>query len=207
MTPHIYHKEIKAIFFDLGNVLVDFNWNDILLKLEPDIAVPVSRINTHVLLHPKRYAYEKGNITTEEFFSWMKEELQYRKPLSELVHTWSDIFRPMPERIILLPALKRRYKLGMISNTCDAHFRLLKSDYDFFNLFDHLTLSFETGFMKPEPEIYHHASRALNTSSSESIFIDDLEENIASARDLGWNTVHIRPDEPLEPVLREYKII
>ncbi len=207
MTIHIPGKNIKAVFFDLGNVLVDFNWNDVMMKLEPDITVPVSRINAYILHHPQRYAYEKGNIDTDSFFSWMKDELGYRKSIEELIHTWSDIFNPLPERINLLSALKQRYKLGMISNTCDAHFRLLKADYDFFEIFDHLTLSFETGFMKPEPEIYHFAGSALNVLPSESVFIDDLGENIAAARDLGWNTVHIRPDEPLEPVLRRYKII
>lgn len=201
MNPN--QTEIKAVFFDLGKVLVDFNWNEVLNKIEPLTPVPADQFNRRILGHPKSIAYETGKISTGDYFSWMKEELTYTGTIDELILAWSDIFTPLSDRINLLPAIKTCYKLGMISNTCDAHIRLLKSRYSFFGLFDSLTLSFEAGVMKPDPEIYNIAAGSLCVSSGESLFIDDLEENITAAGNLGWQTLLVLPDENLASVLRK----
>jgi putative hydrolase of the HAD superfamily len=198
---------IKAVFFDLGKVLVDFNWQTVTGKLKSDVSVSADEFNERILKHPNLYAYETGQISTDQFFQWMRDEIHYRKTIHELIQTWSDIFQPLPERIRLLPELKKHYRLGMISNTCDAHFQLLKAKYDFFNLFDRIILSFETGCMKPDPAIYHHARNSMRVSPGESLFIDDLEENTEAAKSLGWHTIHIQPDESLERVMNEMKLI
>jgi epoxide hydrolase-like predicted phosphatase len=201
------HPTIKAVFFDLGKVLVDFNWQTVIDKLKSDVSVSADKFNERILKHPNLYVYETGQISTDQFFQWMRDEIHYRNPIHELIQTWSDIFQPLPERIHLLPELKKHYRLGMISNTCDSHIQFLKSKYDFFHLFDRLIFSFETGCMKPDPAIYHHALFSLRVFPGESLFIDDLKENTEAAKSLGWQTIHIQPHESLDRVLHEMKLL
>ena len=54
--------------------------------------------------------------------------------------------------------------------------------------FPEAVLSYQTGFVKPEPEIYHHAIREHGLVPEETLYIDDLPQNIATGRDLGFRT-------------------
>lgn len=200
-------KKITAVFFDLGNVLVDFDWNEVFANLRPYLQSPDTVQMEKIFSHAYRYDYETGRIGTNPFFEWLKKELTFEGTTERLIRLWSDIFTPMNERIHLLPELKSRYHLGMISNTCEVHFEWLYARHDFFQWFEHITLSYQVGCMKPHPEIYHHATQTMRVKPEESLFIDDIAENIEGAKRLGWNTLWLLPEQSLQQALYTMKLL
>ena len=69
-------------------------------------------------------------------------------------------------------------------------------------IFDECVVSYEVGVMKPHPRIYEVALEKGLASAEKSVFVDDREENIAAAKELGIHTIHFVPDTDLQRELR-----
>jgi putative hydrolase of the HAD superfamily len=76
-------------------------------------------------------------------------------------------------------------RIGILSNLPRPLGTRLRADREFMSYFDHATLSFELGVVKPQREIYDDAVRGLNVSAGDALFLDDRPENVAGARSAG----------------------
>jgi len=56
-------------------------------------------------------------------------------------------------------------------------------------LFDNITISYEIGFVKPNPEVYRIASQGVGVSPAECLFVDDSRINIEAAHKFGMQTI------------------
>jgi FMN phosphatase YigB (HAD superfamily) len=199
--------KITHIFFDLGKVLVDFDF---------DIAVrEVLKKSplTHEQLSQEFYRaygliddYECGRISSEVFFQSLKDGYQYEGPAEELRGIWCGVFTPLDNHILMARSLAEFYPLAIISNTSEAHIDHLEATYDFFPVFRKRFYSYKLGVMKPDYAIYDTALREMEADKYESLFIDDREENIEAAATRGWQTIHLRPDVNLRDALRSYDL-
>jgi putative hydrolase of the HAD superfamily len=121
----------KVIVFDLGNVIFKFD----LMKFIKAYAqrVPDHKITDFNKLIPTysefAYSYEKGNISSFDFYDILANRTQYKGTYNEFVLQWNNIFEPMPETIELITELASNYKLAMLSNTNELHFDYLKGRY------------------------------------------------------------------------------
>lgn len=203
--------KISAVCFDLGKVLLHFDWQLMLRRvggkspLSPEqLAAALS--NNKVIL-----AYELGAITSREFFSYLKAVLRYDGSTDELRACFAEIFTPLPEHIALAGLLAPHYPLAIISNTNEAHIEYAEAAYSFFSLFPVRIYSHQVKAMKPRPEIYRATLTALDSlgekiDPQEMLFIDDLETNILGAVALGWQTIHLRPEVDLREALASYEL-
>ena len=91
--------------------------------------------------------------------------------------------------ISLLPLLKKRYKLILLSNTDPLHKKYGWEKYEFLSIFDHLVLSFEVGSVKPEEKIYREVERLSQFPSEEHLYIDDIADYVEAAKKLGWDAI------------------
>jgi putative hydrolase of the HAD superfamily len=174
----------KIIIFDLGNVIFEFD----LMKF---IKSYVQRIPDHKITDFNKliptysgfaYSYEKGNISSFDFYDTLAKKTHYNGTYNEFVIQWNNIFEPMPETIELIAKLASKYKLAILSNTNELHFGYLKDRYpDVFALFNDFFLSYKMHLRKPEDEIYQQVIRNCNVLPSEIFFTDDMEENIKAA--------------------------
>jgi HAD superfamily hydrolase (TIGR01509 family) len=73
----------------------------------------------------------------------------------------------------------------VLSNTNELHVQFISAHFDILNHFDGHVYSHETGFAKPEKEIYLKALSAANVGSDECLFVDDSEANVTAAEALG----------------------
>lgn len=98
--------------------------------------------------------------------------------------------------------LKPKYKIGMLSNAGGdwAYEILSKEDIA---LFDDIVLSYKTGFIKPEPEIYRLALENLGVRPSESVFVDDVQRYCEGAEELGIRAVLYRDFEQMKAELEK----
>ncbi|MBN1654149.1 MAG: HAD family phosphatase [Deltaproteobacteria bacterium] len=189
--------QIKAVFFDLGNVLLGFDWKRTYSGILEKSLLSPEELGKR--FYRTRYIqYELNQISTDEFFSELKELLQYEGTTEKLRDIVQDIFFPLEKNIALAKSLSCDYRLGIISNTNQVHADFFEAQYDFLDLFKVRIYSHQAGVRKPDREIYDLALSLMRVAPEESIFIDDMKENVEAARELGWNTIHYKNDTDLE---------
>jgi putative hydrolase of the HAD superfamily len=199
--------KISAVCFDLGKVLLHFDWQVMLRRIAEKSSLPPEKIADRMAHNPNFRHYEIGSVTTREFFSYLKMLTDFRGTIVELRAAFCEIFTPLSEHIALAAMLAPHYPLAIISNTNHAHISYAEANYSFFSLFRARIYSHEVGTMKPKPEIYQAALAALGgIDPLETLFIDDLETNILGAVQLGWQTIHLRPEVDLRTALASYEL-
>lgn len=174
-----------TFLFDIGRVLLDFRFEPSLCKLLPaDCPNPEERLG-HLL--DRKDEFESGAISADEYTAWALDLLGGNATPEEFRHYWQRIFtpnEPMWENVRQLAAAGHR--LILFSNTNAIHCPWVFEAYPEFSLFHGAVLSFETGFIKPQPPIYQHAIDAHGLTPSETLYIDDLPENIATGEQFGF---------------------
>jgi HAD superfamily hydrolase (TIGR01509 family) len=199
--------KISAVCFDLGKVLLHFDWKLMLDRVAARSPIPPEELTRLLKDDPQVQAYEIGAVTSAKFFAHLKKRLQYKGNARELRAAFSDIFTPLPDHIALAALLAPHYPLAIISNTNEAHIVHAESTYSFFSLFSARIYSHQVKTMKPQPEIYRAALAGLGgIDPLEALFIDDLEPNILGAVQLGWQTIHLRPEVDLRTALASYEL-
>jgi len=183
-------KKYSAIVFDLGNVLIPFDYHIIIGKLEK---IETGLGKKFSQLYSENYhihrQYEKFDITTDEFLDTMIEWLDKKVKKEEFCRIYSSLFSLNDDMIALLPRLKQNYKLVLLSNTNFIHQKYGWQDYEFIKLFDKLILSHEVGSVKPEDKIYKAVEEFTNAPAEEHFYTDDIEEYVTAAKRMGWDAV------------------
>jgi glucose-1-phosphatase len=178
--------KIKAILFDLGKVLVDFNFETGVEALHAACSISRNRLEEVLWDENCIRRYERGEISTSEFHSYLCETADLKMDLQGFRRTWSSVF--LPDLIVsedLIRALKRKYPLILVSNTNEAHIDFVRANFRVLDYFDHLVFSYEVGSLKPDREIFEHAI-AISGHPPEALFYtDDREENVLAAAQLG----------------------
>lgn len=196
--------KIEALLFDLGKVLVNFNFDTGIRALHA--CCPITREKFEEILLNKEWIrkYERGEISTEDFHNYLCEAADLKMSLEDFRATWSSVF--LPDLIVseeLLSMLKRRYPLILVSNTNEAHVDFIRSNYRIFDYFDHLIFSYEVGSMKPDTKIFEHAIAAARRPAQYLFFTDDREENISAANALGLHAHQFVSEAKLVEALRQ----
>ncbi len=177
---------IRALIFDLGNVVIPFDFRRGYAAMQPYCPYPAQEIPKRIRptgLVPK---YETGQISSEAFVAELCRALDLRVSFDQFCELWTAIFLPgtlIPEDF--LRALRRRYPLVALSNTNELHFRQVRAKYPVIGAFDHLVLSYEAGFAKPDRRIYEQAVARAGCAATECLFVDDVEAYVEGARAAG----------------------
>lgn len=183
-------KKYSAVVFDLGQVLVRFDYKyfvDKVNKIKPGIGeqfIELYKQNYHI-----HRDFEKGLISEKVFIDQMLEYLDHKIDGETFCRYWSDIFSLNMDVVALLPEIKKNYKLYLVSNTNSIHQKYGYQHYEFLKIFDKLFLSHEVGFVKPEKEIYQAVEKFSGFPSNEHIFIDDILEYVEAAKSIGWDGI------------------
>jgi len=174
---------IRAILLDLGNVLVGFDLARGCRALEGRCPHPEERIPEVIRAAGLVAPFERGEISSLEFFQRMSKALALEMSYEEFCRVWSTIFLPeplVPEELVA--ALRRRYRTVLVSNTNDLHFRMIRQNYPILRHFDARVLSYRVGAMKPSERIYEEAVRQAGCRPEECFFADDVMEFVEAAR-------------------------
>jgi HAD superfamily hydrolase (TIGR01509 family) len=184
---------MRAFLFDIGNVLVRFDftkairaiaaWSDVADEREA-----LQRIDTVKL------QYEDGQVSRADFLRESFALLRYRGTETQFITAWQDIFTANEPMHALVRQLHGRHPLYLLSNTNDMHVEGLFRDFPIFSCFTGGTYSHVVRASKPHAAIYEIACRTHGLTPAETYFIDDLADNIEAARKLGFRTHHYHPD-------------
>ena len=170
--------------FDIGRVLLDFDFESSLVKLLPEgIENPQERLRR---LLERKDEFEAGRIEIDDYIEWALGVMESNATHEEFCHAWRNIFtpnEPMWQRVSQLVADDHR--LILFSNVSGLHVPWIYEAYPRFECFHGAVMSFQTGFIKPQAEIYEHALREYELDPDQTLYIDDLPENVEAGRAAG----------------------
>ncbi|HEY7751310.1 MAG TPA: HAD family phosphatase [Ignavibacteriaceae bacterium] len=201
-------NKFSAIVFDLGNVLIPFDYNIAIRKLN---LVEQGLGDRFIEYYRSNYSvhrdFERGNISDDKFVNQMLKVIDNKIDGETFKFYYSDIFTVNEDVVSLLPQLKENYKLFLLSNTDSLHQKYGWQKYEFLKYFDKLILSHEVGAVKPEEKIYRAVEAVSGFKSSEHFYVDDIKEYVEAAKNIGWTAVQFTGYEKLLEDLIENKII
>ena len=190
-------RRIKAVIFDLGNVLLNYDAAKAARRFSKACKVPLIKLWIHFFTSPTEKAYTRGEITCREFYRHAKQALKFPVNFKTFRHYWNDIFLENEGMDEVLRRLKKNYPLYLISNTNRMHFDHVKKKFRILRHFKKTFPSHEMGARKPEAEIYLKALREIRLKPEETVFVDDVPKFVAGARKVGMHAVRFRNKEQL----------
>lgn len=181
---------IKTLIFDLGRVLVDFDFSLGCEALARRTHRPAADILAVVQSSGLAPQLEAGQLSAEEFVARMTGLLGVTVSYEDFAQDWCAIFLPgtlIPERWVR--QLRTRHRTLLLSNTNAIHFAMLRRTYPILDHFDAYVLSHEVKAMKPDPRIYAAAVEAAGCAPEECFFTDDMPGYVEGARRAGLDAV------------------
>ena len=184
--------QIKAVIFDLGNVLLNYNAYKAARQFAKTCCVPLLKIWIHFFTSPTEKSYTRGEISSLEFYRHAKKALKFPVGYRTFRHYWNDIFWENAGMEPLLVRLKRHYPLYLISNTNQMHFDHVKKKFGLLRHFKRTFPSHLMGCRKPEAEIYQKVLQRIKLKPGETVFIDDMPKFVMGARKVGMYAICFR---------------
>src|SRR5205823_3430405 len=148
-------KMIKTVIFDLGKVIVPFDFSRGYRAMSELCSYAPEDIPKRIGSTDLVTRFECGELPPEQFVEQLCQVLGLHMEYDRFCEIWSSIFLPqtlIPES--MLEGLKRRYRLLLLSNTNAIHFEMIRENYPLIEHFDDYVLSYEVGAMKPSSRIY-----------------------------------------------------
>ena len=192
----------RAAIFDLGRVLVDFDFARGYRAMEPLCRYGAEEIRKRLAATHLTEEFETGLMEPRAFVARMAELLDCDLEYGRFRGIWSSIFTEALVPESLLESLAARYRLLMLSNTNAIHFRMIRETYPLVRHFHDFILSYQVGAMKPRREIFDRAIERAGCPAQECFYTDDIAEYVEAARRLGIDAVQFRSAAQLEEELR-----
>jgi glucose-1-phosphatase len=194
----------KFLFFDLGMVLLRFDVGVMCRQMGAVAGIDPQRVYQVLLEHPLQSDYERGRITTREFYDAFCRDTGTQPDFDALLRAGSDIFDLDASMIPVVVQLYREgCRMGILSNTCESHWEhCLRRFRVLGEMFEVYALSYRIGAAKPEAAIFEAAAKLAGVAPEEIFFTDDLAGHIAGARAAGLDAVQYTSTPQLAADLR-----
>jgi len=185
---------VKVVVFDLGGVLYTYDHCKLMDDISGELGVSEPKIS--IAWRKFIIEYEYGNISENEFWSFLLKELGLECD-SQILH---DIvighFQPIDKSLELLKSLRGRYILGLVTNQTSWIYEL-NDKYKFRKYFDIVLASNEVGLRKPQREIFDLFVEKSKVNPREIIFIDDSLGYKKSVEATEMNFIHFKNPKQL----------
>ena len=187
----------SIVVFDLGKVLVDFDYSIAARKVAARSARTIEHLRSFLESSPLLVEYETGWLTRKEFFAEICRATGFHGTVEEFGEFFADIFTEIPPMIELHAGLRRRgIPTYIFSNTNDLAIEHVRRNFPFFRNFDGYIFSYEVKAMKPDAKIYDALEKLTGRRGAEILYLDDRPENVAGGAARGWRTIlHETPEK------------
>jgi len=197
---------IRAIIFDLGNVLQFYDEREEQRKLAKFIGIP------KILLVPPYFAhlpaYQRGTLTGRQFIQRICKNLGRQVPDGAALFfgkTLREIAKPNRPMLAFVRQLHRNYKTAVLSNTVREHVQIYRRS-PWTKYFDILFFSNEQHIRKPQLGAFRLIAEQLGVETRECIFTDDRPLHVWAARRAGMVAVPFRSPTQFQTFLRRYQV-
>jgi len=186
---------IDTIIFDFGGVLYKtpniknlLRWQKILgITNDPEVTKLINEPGSSELF----WDVMVGKVKEEELWNLLAKQWHIPSRLysrfQKNMMSRRRINKPLEK---ILKSLKGKYKTAILSNAGDQTRNTMENVFGLNKIVDEIIISAEEGIAKPDKKFYEIALTRLNTQAENCVFIDDLLENIDSAKEMGMKTIH-----------------
>jgi len=199
-------NNIKNIIFDFGGVILNIDYTKTEVAFRE---LGIENFETQYSQMKQSAVFDKletGKITEDEFVSAIQKTTDKNIPKDQIITAWNAMLLDLPlRRLQLLQQLQLHYNIYLLSNTNSIHEiafnKMLKSLTGFNSMgvfFDKVYYSHHIGMRKPDKKIFEFILKENNLIPNETLFIDDSPQHIASAKELGIQTIFLKKGTTIE---------
>ena len=181
---------IKNTVFDLGAVL--FHWNPEAIAQEFAEDVTQRQLLLDQVFHHQDWKrLELGEITERQAIqSFANNTGLPLARMEALIDSIKAYLTPKEDTVALLLELQQQgHRLFCLSNICTEIYQHVATRHTFFDAFEDVIVSAEVKLAKPDPKIFQYMLKRFNILPEETLFIDDMPANVASASSLGIQAI------------------
>jgi FMN phosphatase YigB (HAD superfamily) len=179
---------IRNVVFDVGNVLVKLHYQPFMGYLVKS-GIDMSDLQGWLKAIDLE-GHERGELSGEALLGRIAGMAARPIDPAELRVQWLSMFERWDEMFALASGLTTEYRVYLLSNIGDLHWQHLDGLYGLDSLVHGACASFRVGAVKPHADIYRKAEAMFDLDPAVTVFLDDLSQNVAGARDCGWHAIH-----------------
>ena len=179
--------DVRAVVFDLGGVLIDWNPRHLYRKLFDGDAAAMEHFLATVCTPAWNEEQDSGRPFAEAVALLVARHPEQGELIAAYDRRWDEMLAgPIEGTVAILSELKARgTPLAALTNWSAEKFPVARRRFDFLAWFDAIVVSGEIGMRKPDPRIFRHLLERLRLPAGGALFIDDSAANVAAARALG----------------------
>ena len=187
--------KLEAIIFDVGGTYLEGSFVDFVNKSYGVLGI------SNIFSTDKEVCFDsdfnKGVITGEECFRKFFGVSISEEQMEKIKSIWTSTWIATDEMLELVKNLKKHYRLAILSNSDLLNAKKFLNN-GWYSYFDCLVLSHEIGVLKPDKKIYKITLDKLNLEAQECLFIDDQQDALKPAREMGMKTILFKSAEQLK---------
>ncbi len=197
----------RVVAFDLGKVLVDFDYGIAAQKLAARARLPAREVMEVLGASPLLGDLEIGRLTNEQFHQAVCAATGFAGDLAEFSGLFADMFFPIEPMIALHAQLRESgVPTFILSNTNDLAVRHIRSRFPFYRNFTGYVLSYQHGAMKPDRKLYEVLERMAGQTGDAILYLDDRLENVEAGAARGWQVIHHQSPEATRAHMRRLRL-
>ncbi|MCB1516060.1 MAG: HAD family phosphatase [Hyphomicrobiaceae bacterium] len=192
MTAHL------TPVFDIGNVFMDWNPMYLFRKLF-ETEEQARWFHDNVCTHGWNLEFDRGKPYFEGISEKIAEFPKFWREIEAFDSRWIEMTRGLyhSSADIQDELIALGHKTYAITNFSAEKWRLVLPEWAFFQKFDGIVVSGNEGLVKPDPAIFELFLDRFGLVARECLFIDDNAANIVSAKQLGFETIHLTDPKTL----------
>jgi epoxide hydrolase-like predicted phosphatase len=199
-------QKTKSIIFDLGGVILNIDYNLTRRAFENAGIKNFHDMYSQTSADALFSNLETGEISNDDFYKEFNKLTGLNLPVDEIEHAWNAMLLTFRENSLkFLDSIRPQYSLYLLSNTNHIHLDAFNKIYHqtarsktFEKHFDKAYYSCEMGLRKPKADIYEFVLKENNLNPSDTLFVDDLVQNVEAARLAGMQAILLEPGKFIE---------
>ncbi len=201
---------LENVIFDMGGVLIDLNRK---ACIEAFRALGFTQIDDYIGEFVQSDIFlglEEGRLTEAQFYAAVRERIGRKVSDDDIRAAWNEFLLTIPDKKLeLILALKKKYRVYLLSNTNPIHFPHIvatqfgRNGHAMADYFDECFLSYELHLSKPSEAIFRYLMDEKGILPSHSLLIDDGKANIETAKKLGFKTYLAQPFEDFDDLKQQ----
>ena len=194
---------VEALLFDLGGVVIDFNFDRAFRCWEGQSRLPIKEIRRRFVIDAAYEKHERGEIGVSEYFEHLRNVLELKGSDEDIALGWNAIFvGEITESLNYIQSVKDQWPCFAFTNSNPTHQVAWMAAYPgVVTAFRRVFVSSELGLRKPERAAFDAIVEDIGISSSAILFFDDTMENVKGARRAGLQAVHVRESSDVKQAL------
>ena len=201
----VMSTNIKAIVFDCGGVFLSKSWNDKSCHIIPK-KLRISKDKATEIFYKHWPEIQIGKEDEDSFFEDLLKNSSEKVSLKEIKEIYYDCIDKIDDTFEIIKKLHKKYSLFTLTNQGKEWMKFKIKKFKLKRYFKDFICASFVGVAKPDKKIYEILLERTGLKPDECIFIDNLEDNLKPAKNMGYNVILFKNAKQLKKELSKYGI-